>query len=301
MAEVGFLNEQSAVRRLELGDTRLTFVVDGAMALEARAFFPAVPGEFWGEHPEMVDARGRIAMSAGGLLVERGDRKLLIDAGLGPLAGPIAVGELQLGAADCGAMPDTLAALGVDPGDIDTVVYTHLHVDHVGWAFVDGRKFFPNARYLVAAEEWAPHERGIEVPGVLEEMTVAPMRGNHELIREGDEVWPGVRAIVMSGHTPGHTSYVVSTDAGRIVAFGDAFHAPAQITHPEWGSMPDTDTAGVLKARARLVGELEQPDTLGFGTHFGDQAFGRLVRNEAGVPAWEPVVAEYLLAAPRSV
>jgi glyoxylase-like metal-dependent hydrolase (beta-lactamase superfamily II) len=301
MAELGFLNEQSAVRRLELGDTRLTYVVDGALAMIASAFFPAVPGEFWGEHPETVDAQGRIAMSAGGLLVERGDRKLLIDAGLGRFTGPIAVGEQPLGAADSGSMPDVLAELGVDPDDIDTVVYTHLHVDHVGWAFVDGRKFFPNARYLVAAEEWAPHEHGIEVPGVIQEMTVVPMRGNHELIHEGDEVWPGVRAIVMSGHTPGHTSYVVSTGAERIVAFGDAFHAPAQITHPEWGSMPDTDTDGVLKARARLAGELEQPGTLGFGIHFGDQAFGRLVRDAAGTAAWQAVAAEFVRPTPRSL
>jgi glyoxylase-like metal-dependent hydrolase (beta-lactamase superfamily II) len=301
MAELGFLNEQSAVRRLELGDVRLTYVIDGAMAMNASGFFPAVPGEYWREHPETVDAQGRVAMSAGGLLVERGDRKLLIDAGLGPYLGPLTVGEQVLGAADSGSMPDVLAELGVVPGDIDTVAYTHLHLDHVGWAFVDGRKFFPDARYLVAAEEWAPHEEGIEVPGVIDSMTVAPMRGNHELIREGDEVWPGVRAIVMSGHTPGHTSYIVSAGEERIVVFGDAFHVPAQIDHPDWGSMPDTDTDGVLKARTRLVGELTRPGTLGFGIHFGDQAFGRLVRDEGGAAVWEPVTAEFVRANPRAV
>jgi glyoxylase-like metal-dependent hydrolase (beta-lactamase superfamily II) len=301
MAELGLLNEQSAVRRLELGDVRLTYVIDGAMAMSASGFFPAVPGAYWREHPEAVDAQGRIAMSAGGLLVERGDRKLLIDAGFGSYRGPISVGEQVLGAADCGSMPDVLAELGVAPRDIDTVAYTHLHLDHVGWAFVDGRKFFPDARYLVAAAEWAPHEHGIDVPGVITSMTVEPMRGNHELIREGDEVWPGVRAIVMSGHTPGHTSYIVSVGEERIVVFGDAFHVPAQIDHPDWGSMPDTDTDGVLTARARLVGELTRPGTLGFGIHFGDQAFGRLVRDEGGVAKWVPVAAEFVRANPRAV
>jgi glyoxylase-like metal-dependent hydrolase (beta-lactamase superfamily II) len=240
-------------------------------------------------------------MSAGGLLVERGDRKLLIDAGLGPYRGSISVGEEILGAAESGALPDVLAELGVAPGDIDTVAYTHLHLDHVGWAFVDGRKFFPDARYLVAAEEWAPHEHGIAVPGVIDSMTVVPMRGNHELIREGDEVWPGVRAIVQSGHTPGHTSYLVSVGDERIVVFGDAFHAPAQIGHPDWGSMPDTDTDGVLKARARLVGELERPGTLGFGIHFGDQAFGRLAWDGSGAAVWEPIPAEFVRSNPRAV
>jgi glyoxylase-like metal-dependent hydrolase (beta-lactamase superfamily II) len=301
MSELGLLNDQSAVRRLRLGDARLTYVVDGAMALTASGFFPAVPGEYWREHPEAVDADGRIPMSAGALLVERDGRKLLVDAGLGPYVGPISVGEEPFGAADCGSLPDVLAELGVEPGDIDAVAFTHLHLDHVGWAFTNGRKFFPNARYLVAAPEWAPHEDGISVPGVITEMTVVPMRGNHELIREGEEVWPGVHAVVTPGHTPGHASFVVSTDAGRIVMFGDAFHTPAQITHPEWGSLPDTDTAAVTKARARLMGELEQPDTLGFGIHFGDQAFGRVVRDETGAARWEPVATEFVRPTPRAL
>jgi len=130
-------------------------------------------------------------------------------------------------------------------------------------------------------------------------MTVVPMRGNHELIREGEEIWPGVRAVVTPGHTPGHSSFIVDSGAGRIIAFGDAFHAPAQLAHPEWGSLPDTDADGVLKARTRLLGELEQPGTLGFGIHFGDQAFGRVVRDEAGAPTWQPVATEFVRATPR--
>ncbi|MFI9379814.1 MBL fold metallo-hydrolase [Kutzneria sp. NPDC052558] len=299
MSELGLLNDQSAVRRIQLGDVRLTYVVDGAMALVASAFLPAVPGEYWREHPEAVDAGGRIAMSAGGLLVERDGRKLLVDAGLGPYQGDMSVGEEPFGTADSGSMLDVLAEVGVAPEDIDAVAFTHLHVDHVGWAFRDGSKVFPNARYLVATEEWAPHEHGIAVPGVIAEMTVAPMRGNHELIREGEEVWPGVHAVVTPGHTPGHSSFVIDSGAGRIVAFGDAFHAPAQIAHPEWGSLPDTDTDGVLKARVRLLGELERPGTLGFGIHFGDQAFGRVARDEAGVATWQPVETEHVRATPR--
>ena len=301
MSELGLLNQQSAVRRLQLGDVRLTYVVDGAMALTASGFFPAVPGEYWREHPEAVDADGRVAMSAGALLVERDGRKLLIDAGLGPYVGDLSVGEDPFGSADSGSMPEVLSELGIEPGDIDAVAFTHLHVDHVGWAFQDGRKFFPNARYLVAVEEWAPHEHGIAVPGVIAEMTVVPMRGQHELIREGEEVWPGVPAVVTPGHTPGHSSFIVDTGAGRVVAFGDAFHSPVQLAHPEWGSLPDTDTDGVLKARARLVGEMERPGTLGFGIHFGDQAFGRVARDAAGVVVWEPVAAEFVRSTPRSL
>jgi glyoxylase-like metal-dependent hydrolase (beta-lactamase superfamily II) len=86
-------------------------------------------------------------MSAGGLLVERDGRTLLIDAGFGPQTA-----ETPLGPVNSGALPDTLAALGHDPAGIDTVAFTHLHVDHTGWAFTrnpDGtwRKTFPAARF----------------------------------------------------------------------------------------------------------------------------------------------------------
>jgi hypothetical protein len=73
-----------------------------------------------------------------------------------------------------------------------------------------------------------------------------------------------------------------------VIALGDAFHIPAQLGHPEWPSMPDIDANAVLAARRKLIQELEQPDTLGFACHFGDQAFGRVTRTGGGVHDWEP-------------
>jgi hypothetical protein len=81
--------------------------------------------------------------------------------------------------------------------------------------------------------------------------------------------------------------------------FGDAFHIPAQLAHPGWPSKPDVDAEAVLAARRRLVTELEQPGTLGFSYHFGDQAFGRIAADAEGLPAWEPVPAVPLLPTPR--
>jgi glyoxylase-like metal-dependent hydrolase (beta-lactamase superfamily II) len=299
----GLLNEQSAVRSLNLGDTRLTYVVDGAMGLTPAKFFPDVPAAYWPSHPEALDARGLVATSVGGLAVERDGRVMLIDAGLGSFAGDVTVGAICVGSANSGALPEVLGALGRSPADIDTVAFTHLHVDHTGWAFVrDGnggrRKFFPAARYLVAADEWAPHGRGELIPGAPPRSAVIePLGRVHTLI--GEEIFPGVRALVTPGHSPGHTSYVVSSTAGRLIVFGDAFHIPAQLAHPDWASRSDVDGMAVLAARQRLIAELEQPGTLAFSYHFGDQAFGRVVRDGEGLPAWEPVPAVPVLAAPR--
>jgi glyoxylase-like metal-dependent hydrolase (beta-lactamase superfamily II) len=307
MPQTGLVNEQSAVRSLNLGDTRLTYVVDGAMGLSPERFFPDVPAAYWPSHPEALDARGLVAMSAGGLAVERDGRVMLIDVGLGSFTGDVSVGAISVGSANCGALPEVLDALGRSPADIDTVAFTHLHVDHTGWAFVrDGngawKKFFPAARYLVAADEWAPHGRGELIPGAPPRVAVIePLGGDKTLINDGEEIFPGVRALVTPGHSPGHTSYVISSAVGRLIVFGDAFHIPAQLAHPDWASKPDVDGMAVLAARQRLIVELEQPGTLGFSYHFGDQAFGRVVRDEEWLPAWEPVPAVPLLPAPRQL
>lgn len=302
---IGRLNEPSAVRRLELGGTRFTYVIDGTMGMLPDKFFPAIPRAYWSEHPESVDAHTRVVMAAGGLLVERAGLTLLLDAGYGTAKGASKVGEEVIAFTDCGALPDTLAALGTSPADIDAVAFTHLHVDHTGWSFVKDeagvmRPFFPRARYLVAAQEWAPHECGMTIPGApTREAVIGPLADRHTPFEDGEEISPGVHALVTPGHSPGHTSYIVTTDAGRLIMFGDAFHIPAQIQHPDWPSLPDVDAAAVLKARARLVAELEQPDTIGLGCHFGDQAFGRVVRNAEGTPTWQPIPTTELLPSPR--
>jgi glyoxylase-like metal-dependent hydrolase (beta-lactamase superfamily II) len=296
----GALNEQSAVRVLAGGGVRLTYVVDGAMGLTPAGFFPEVPQDYWTEHPEALDGAGRVAMSAGGLLVERDGRALLIDAGLGVVSREMGVAGASIGFADSGALPETLAALGIAPPDIEAVAFTHLHVDHVGWAFEAGQPFFPAARYLVAAEEWAPHGRGETIPGApSREAVLGPLEGRRTEIADGDEVFPGVRALVTPGHSPGHTSFVIEAGPLRVIAFGDVFHFPGQIAHPEWPSRPDVDAAGVLAARRRLAAELARPDTVGFACHFGDQVFGRVVPGPDGLPSWLPVAAEAVLPAPR--
>lgn len=300
---LGRLSDQSAVRTLQLDDVTLTYVVDGAMAMIKEEFLLSIPASYWAEHPEEMTADGRVAMSAGGLLVRRGEHRVLIDAGYGPARETMEWAEV-----DCGALLETLAAVGDSPAGIDVLALTHLHIDHTGWAFLPGpgepgRPTFPNASYLVAEAELDPHEHGIHPPGSSSvEQVIDPLAKICTTFADGQEVAPGIVAVITPGHSAGHTSYVVTSAEGRrIVVFGDAFHIPAQLTNPGWASRPDVDTERVLTARARITAELEKPDTLGFGFHFGDQAFGRVTRADAGRPTWEPVPASALFPPPRNV
>jgi glyoxylase-like metal-dependent hydrolase (beta-lactamase superfamily II) len=295
----GLLGDPSAVRSLRMDDVLATYVVDGVLQMQASAFFPGIPADFWSARPDLFTSVGTLPMSAGGLLVEREGTTLLIDAGVGTTTTDFAMADIC-----CGAMIDVLEVTGNQPEDIDVLAFTHLHFDHAGWAFANGDKTFPNARYVVAAKEWTPyaersHRRDSTTPWqVIEKM--ASDDTELELVDDGDEIAPGVQAVVTPGHSPGHTSYVITSQSGRrLVAFGDAFHVPAQLAHPEWLSIADTDSAGVIKARRRLLAELAQPQTVGFGFHFGDQAFGRTTTGGAGQTNWEPVPTSLLAPPPR--
>ncbi|HEY6576007.1 MAG TPA: MBL fold metallo-hydrolase, partial [Mycobacterium sp.] len=221
----GRLNEPAAVRALQFDDVVATYVVDGVLALQAAEFFPAIPTEYWSSDHGLFDSRARMVMSAGGLLIERDGGALLIDAGLGP-----AIETSVVGPVNSGSMLDVLGSLGRRPEDIDVLALTHLHFDHTGWAFthgVDGQatKTFPNARYMVSAQEWAPYAHGEGAAGIAtSQKLIGPLATSHTEFSDGDEIFPGVRAVVTPGHTSGHTSYVItSTNGARLVAFGDAF------------------------------------------------------------------------------
>lgn len=129
----GRLRRPSGIRSLTLGDTKLSYVPDGVGTLNARMLLQEPTDEFWAQHPEYLDEGGHLVTGNGGLLVERDGRALLIDVGVGPLTmGPP---ENPFGVLRGGALLDSLAKLGRNPADIEAVAFTHLHVDHLGWAW----------------------------------------------------------------------------------------------------------------------------------------------------------------------
>jgi hypothetical protein len=123
-------------------------------------------------------------------------------------------------------------------------------------------------------------------------------------VTDGQEIFPGVRVRTTAGHTAVHAEYVITSGRQRLIAFGDALHSPIQVDHPEWSAAADhapvrsadhdpvrsADHAPVRSAdhRHRLVAELEEPDTVGFGIHFADVVFGQ-VRRDGNGPAWRPL------------
>ncbi|GGT67733.1 MBL fold metallo-hydrolase [Actinomadura citrea] len=280
------LRRPAGIRSLPLGDMRVSYVPDGAVRLPPRGWLPDTTEEVWITHPDYLDASGHLVASIGGLLVEHGDRALLIDAGFGPQSLPPDPSTPR-GDIHGGALLESLAELGRGPEEIEAVAFTHLHSDHLGWAWHPApgsdRPVFAHADYLVSESEWA--ERDV----MAEEVTA--MASRVRTVTEGEEIFPGVRVRITAGHTAGHAEYVVTSGGQRLIAFGDALHSPIQIDHPEWSASVDHDPARSADHRRRLVAELEEPGTIGFGVHFADVVFGR-VRRDGDGPAWRPVDAD---------
>ncbi|MBQ0866939.1 MBL fold metallo-hydrolase [Streptomyces smyrnaeus] len=279
------LRRPAGIRSLQLGDTRVSYVPDGAVQLRPRDLLPdTAQGTVWADHPEYLDESGSLVASIGGLLVEDGDRALLIDAGFGPQSWPPAP-DGPRGAIHGGALLDSLAELGRGPEQIEAVAITHLHPDHTGWAWHPtpgtGRPVFAHADYLVSEPEWARRD-------LLETKEVTGLAPHVRTVADSQEIFPGVRIRIAAGHSPGHAEYVITAGGQRLIAFGDALHSPIQIDHPEWSTAFDHDPAQAAAHRGQLVDELAEPNTIGFGIHFADVVFGQVERDGDG-PSWHPL------------
>ncbi|MER7821463.1 MBL fold metallo-hydrolase [Streptomyces sp. NPDC096097] len=281
------LRRPAGIRSIRLGDTTVSYVPDGDVRLRPLPLLPDSTDEVWAAHPEYLDPDGHLVGSVGGLLVEHGGRALLIDAGFGPQEHAAPDGPLAT--IRGGSLVRSLAELGRRPEDIEAVAFTHLHADHLGWACHrapgDVRPVFAHAEYLISQLEWEGRDL-LVAQGMSEQ--VAALAPHVRTITDGQEIFPGVRARITPGHTVGHAEYVITGGGRRLIAFGDAVHSPLQIDHPAWSSGFDHDGALTADHRHRLLAELAEPDTIGFGVHFADVVFGRVHRGGAG-PAWRPL------------
>lgn len=168
------LRRPARIRSLRVGDLRVSYVPDGAVRMVPRGLFPATSDETWVRNAPYLDPSGWLTISAGGLLIEHGERAMLVDAGYGPFAEPVSMMEHGMASMYGGSLLESLAALGRTPREIEAVAITHLHIEHVGWAAHPGpdstRPAFGQAAYLVSRGEWEDRHTTF---GVTEEIADA--------------------------------------------------------------------------------------------------------------------------------
>ena len=233
--------------------------------------------------PHFMDAAGNLVMSIHALVVDTGKRRIVVDTCIGNDKErdiPAWSGLQTTFLAD-------LAAAGYPRESIDTVLCTHLHVDHVGWntMLVDGAwvPTFANARYLVGASEWDYWE-GVASSGQVLADSVRPVveAGLVDFVSEDhrlcDEVW----LEPTPGHTPGHVSVRISSAGQNALITGDCIHHPCQMTRTDWCSSADFDQAQARRTRESLLERHADGAMLVIGTHFATPTAGYVRRLEAG-------------------
>jgi glyoxylase-like metal-dependent hydrolase (beta-lactamase superfamily II) len=230
-------------------------------------------------------------MSIHALVVETPDRRIIVDTCLGNDKENRRIptwNNLQ------GPFLADLAAAGFPRESIDTVLCTHLHVDHVGWntMLVDGpngtrtwRPTFPRARYLMGRVEFAhwqgQHDRD-DMAAVFAD-SVAPIHaaGLADLVETDHRICDEVSLVPTLGHTPGHASVHIQSEGEEALITGDFMHHPCQIARPHWSSLADSNPDEARRTRERMLGDLADRPVLIIGTHFAGVTAGHIVRDGA--------------------
>jgi glyoxylase-like metal-dependent hydrolase (beta-lactamase superfamily II) len=285
------------VSSLVVGDIRLTMIPDGYHRSDPIATFVGSTRQDWDAHRHLLDDNGRLVMTMGALLAELADgQRVLIDLGFG--ARTVILAELGLEFWG-GRLLTSLASVGLEPADIDAVLYSHLHLDHVGWTTNrdNGALTFDRARHVMFRSEW-DHWITRTGTGGPTEQDVEALAGRVELLDGESEIVPGIHIVATPGHTPGHCSFLVSSGVQRAVVLGDAIHCPIQISHPEWAFAQDVNPDAARRSREQLLRELDAPDTVIVGPHFPDAVFGRVL---AGVVPLRVAFDVAVPAAPQLV
>ena len=283
--------------RLTVGNVEILSLNDQEATLPLSDVFPEVPAEAWTPYQERYPSGFRgdhLLAHFECYLIRSEGQTILVDTGLGGAASNPHSIEAMVGGAE-GRLLQELEAAGVSPGDIDTVFFSHLHFDHVGWNLTHepgapARATFPNARYVAHRADWEVFQR----PEVVElfpphwDQTLGPLQdlGVLDLLDCERALTGEITAIPTPGHTPGSMSLAVVSGGQRAYILGDVFHGPAQVTETGWKFSFDMDGDQGVATRAAMVERAESEDAIMAICHHG--GFGRVVRAE-GRRYWQLV------------
>ncbi|MHB8575627.1 MAG: MBL fold metallo-hydrolase, partial [Dehalococcoidia bacterium] len=169
----------------------------------------------------------------------------------------------------------------VTPERVDTIVFTHLHADHVGWNCTKvGDEYhptFPNARYILNRAEF---DRWSDDPAGYLRRHLKPLSeaGQLDLVDDSYEPAPGMALLSTPGHTAGHVSVLLYSGGEGGVITGDALHHPVEVEHPDWSPSADDDGQLSATSRGALLDRVEAEGFLLLGGHFPAPHTGHVVR-----------------------
>jgi len=277
--------------RMMLGQFEITALYDGALELDTKLLHNTTPTELNKLLARMFVGNPKMQTAVNAYLINTGKNLVLVDAGAAKLFGP-----------GLGFILQNMKAAGYEPAQVDTVIITHLHGDHVGGvADADGKPVFPKARIMVAKEDndfWLSQKVADGSPEAMQRFfkmardSAAPYlkTGQWETFTVGSVLVPGITAVKANGHTPGHTAFAVESDGQKLLIWGDLVHAHAvQFANPGVSFEYDVDQKQAIATRKSIFKAMAASKSLVAGMHLPFPGIGHVRADGKGSYSWVPI------------
>lgn len=281
----------------KVGSFECTVVPDGTFTYPhpGHVFFANAPQDrleqVLGEHHLDLSRWEHYTSPYPTLVINTGRHRVLVDTGAGEMA------------PTTGKLIPNLRAEGLGPEDIDTVIITHAHPDHVGGSIdSEGKPAFPNARYVMQKQEWdfwtsEPDLARLPVAEYIKDLILTsarnclpPIQGQIEFVDDGAEIVPGIYAVAAPGHTPGHMALSISVNGQELLYTSDAALHPIHLEQPKWYAAVDLAPEQALDSRRRLLEKAVAENALVLAFHFPAPGLGHVVQ-KGDAWKWQPIGA----------
>ena len=286
---------QPSIYRFKFGGFEITNIVDSKVVRDR--LHPAIGSDQPADAAEQLARANHIGIDRfqhpfTPTIVNTGRQLVLFDTGNGTLRDEY---EQLRGRMPEGQLVARLKQAGYGPDDIDTVVITHGHPDHIGGLTTGGKPVFPNARYVFGATEfdfWKRNENVREARKFNRELFMKicePLADRATFIKPGDEVAEGIHAVDAAGHSPGMMAYHIESEGKRLLIWADTcIHYVMSIQRPDWHADVDDDKAMAVATRKRILDMVATDKLYVAGFHMPFPAVGHVDKSSAGY-RWIPV------------
>jgi glyoxylase-like metal-dependent hydrolase (beta-lactamase superfamily II) len=291
LAKAPLLNAQApAFYRFKIGSIEATVISDGPLATGPveKTFFGPTPEELRKMMADRFVAADNVVLDQNALVINTGDKLALFETGMSSVKR----------SKDMGKIVDNLRAAGIDPKDIDAVIPSHAHIDHIGGILAeDGSHNFPNAQIYISQtdlEYWTDEARK-GTPGegsmLAARKNLLPNRDRIIFYNDSKEVISGVQAMATPGHTYGHTAFVISSGGQTLFVGGDLVHHDIIIEKPRMEDAFDTDRKMAIETRVRTMSMLSSQKMLSLIYHTAWPGLGHFSTRGDGF-RFEPIAMD---------